>query len=134
MLKRIEERNRQNEADQKLIDELANKALNDLCEKFVADLAAEGFSITDALDVFDPISSGKTEIKKTRAKHEKNGSKEVKVSPAADSTGAKPIPGTTYKLATGEKWTKSASGKGAADKNFLAAVQAGATWESLQVK
>ncbi len=134
MFKRIEERNRQNEEDRKLLEVLADKALNDLCDKFIEDLKAEGFHIGDALDVFDPIPIDLGKGRKSRPKRGGRVAKVEKISPAADSKGAKPIPGATYKLPTGEKWTKSPEGKGAANKLFLAAVKAGATWDSLQVK
>ena len=44
------------------------------------------------------------------------------------------MPGTTYKHpSTGETWTKSANGKGAPKKEFVALIAAGKSWGDLVV-
>lgn len=69
----------------------------------------------------------------TLRKASARGVKGEKVYKDADSTNARPTPGCTYSY-NGMQWTKSADGKGAAKKEFLAAIAAGKTWAELQAK
>ena len=61
------------------------------------------------------------------------GSKPAKEYKDKDGTGSRPEPGKTYVL-NGVEWTKAANGLGAAKKEFIDAIQHGATWSELAAK
>lgn len=85
---------------------------------FKADLDEAGFNAADAAALLSPA--------KTRSAAKKSAA-------GVDKTGGKPAPGTTYKHpTTGETWTKSANGKGAPKKEFVALIAAGKTWAELK--
>lgn len=130
--KRIDAAMAQINADKALIEELSYKEFNDTVAAARKLIENAGYSIFDVVDVWAPTQGAHQRGAniKTRAKRgtapAKGPRKDV------DATGASPIPGETYALADGTKWTKAANGKGAPKKEFIEAVHAGATWAALK--
>ncbi len=126
---------KRNEVEQLL--DAANAALKDKlkefieeqCEEFAGHLYAKGadwdltIEILRAkwIEVNGVNSVPVTKTHTTRSKVTTAGKQRKDL----DSTGQSPIPGATYKLDSGEIWTKLPTGKGSPKKNFLSAVKEG---------
>jgi hypothetical protein len=101
-----------------------------LADGFAKKVEAAGYSVYEAMDALKPYLPAKNAGVKRAAR----GSVKAKGRADADSTGASPTPGATYKLATGEVWIKSTNGKGSPKKEFLAAIKSGSKWADLVAK
>jgi hypothetical protein len=90
--------------------------------------AEEKSNFTSKFKSYFGVTSAPKGPRKPRAA---NGSAAPKTYKDADSTGARPEVGATYKLPSGETW-KKASKIGATKKEFVAAIGAGKTWAELK--
>jgi hypothetical protein len=99
--------------------------LTTLINAFKKDLDSANFTVEEAVALLAPRKS-RGPNKPTSKASAPTASKSV------DSTGAKPKPGTTYALPTGETWTKNPNGLGATNKLFSEAIAAGKTWAELE--
>ena len=115
---------------QALLAELAafqdrDAKLTTLVTTLKADLDAGGYTVEEAVALLSP--------RRTRGPN-KSTSKPAPAgaSKSVDKTGAKPNPGTTYALPSGETWTKNQNGLGATNKLFSEAIAAGKTWADLE--
>ena len=120
-------------AQKKAIDDALNARRGDavqaLADDFVKKLKADGFSLAEGIAALRSQSVPVAAVKKTRAKR---GTAPKKAAPASqDSSGHKPEAGVTYRHpVTGVLWTKKE--KGAPNKDFMALVHAGKTWQELR--
>jgi hypothetical protein len=120
-------------AQKKVIDDALyarrGEAVQALADDFAKKLESDGFTVAEGIAALRATSAPSKPAKKTRVKR---GTAPKKAAPASqDSEGNKPEAGVTYKHpTTGAQWTKKE--KGAPNKDFIALVQAGKTWNELR--
>lgn len=120
-------------AQKKAIDDALyarrGEAVQALADDFAKKLKADGFTVAEGISALRGSDAPSPAAKKTRAKR---GAAPRKAAPVSqDSNGQKPEAGVTYKHPTsGAMWTKKE--KGAPNKDFIALVQAGKTWNELR--
>lgn len=120
-------------AQKKAIDDALHarrgEAVQALADDFAKKLKADGFTVDEGISALRGSSAPSASAKKSRAKR---GTAPKKAAPASqDSEGNKPEAGVTYKHPTTDAlWTKKE--KGAPNKDFIALVRAGKTWNELR--
>ncbi len=112
-----------------LADMKRGEEIKVLADGYAKKAGAAGFTPQEAMDALLPYLPAK----KTRAPRGSKSPAAPKVYKDADSTGARPEVGSTYKLPDGTEW-KKASKIGATNKAFVVAIEKGATWASLKTK